>query len=55
MPNVSFTGFAVYIAVRSGFDKQCLSFEKFHNAHNHNVYTFAPNRLCCAKNATLHY
>ena len=35
-PYVSFTGFAFYIAVRSGFDKQ-LYMRSCLNAHNHNT------------------
>ena len=52
--DMSFTGFPFNIVVRCGFDKHlCLT--SCLDAHNHNTHTFAPNRLYCGKNYTLHY
>ena len=47
-PNVSFTGFAFYIAVRCGFGKH-LYLTSCLNAHNHNTCIRLPRTGCTAR------
>ena len=49
---MSFTGFAFYIAVRFGFDKQ-LYLTSCLNVHNHNICIYLPQTGCTARKIAL--
>ena len=49
---MSFTGFAFYIAVRCGFDKQ-LYLTSCLNVHNHNICICLPQTGCTARKIAL--
>ena len=49
---MSFTGFAFYIAVHCGFDKE-LYLTRCLNAHYHNTYIHLPQTGCTARKMAL--